>query len=253
MKPEEQFSRNAEDYRHEPLFAEGDDLRWMVDAQPLHGSEDLLDVGCGAGHTALAFAPFVRNCVGVDVTEAMVRVAAALRADRGRQNVSFQVGAAEALPFPSGAFDLVTCRFAAHHFADVRAALAEVARVLRPRGAFLLVDHVAPEDEALDAFINRLDRTRDPSHVREHRLSEFRSRFVAAGLSCDVLRLWDLRLDFENWIRRARATPEAEARLVALFRTAPAPCRSTFGLELDAAGRPRAFRLHCALLHGAKA
>lgn len=168
VKPEDQFNKNADDYRDEPLFAEGEDLKWMLGSGALSGTEELLDVGCGAGHAAMAFAPFVRRCVGIDVTAAMVRAATALAAGKGLKNVDFLVGAAEELPLPSGGFDLVTCRFAAHHFENIRAALSQVARVLRPGGAFLLVDHYAPEDQVLDAFINELDRTRDPSHVREY-------------------------------------------------------------------------------------
>lgn len=83
------------------------------------------------------------------------------------ENVRFQQGTAESLPFPDDSFDIITCRYAAHHFSDVRKAVREVARVLKQDGRFLLVDHYAPEDPVLDEFVNHLNRLRDPSHVRE--------------------------------------------------------------------------------------
>jgi len=47
---------------------------------------------------------------------------------------------AEQMPYDSAAFDLVTCRVAAHHFSDIPAFVREVARVLKAGGSFLLID-----------------------------------------------------------------------------------------------------------------
>ena len=65
---------------------------------------------------------------------------------RGLSNITFAEMPAEKLPFPDASFDLVTCRTAPHHFADVPAFVAEVARVLRPGGVFGLVDNISPAD-----------------------------------------------------------------------------------------------------------
>jgi ubiquinone/menaquinone biosynthesis C-methylase UbiE len=247
-----QFSRNATDYRDEPLFAEGEDLRRMVESIPLSGMERVLDVATGAGHTALAFAPHVHRCIGIDLTEAMVRVAAQLARDRGVDNVEFVTGDAENLPFPDETFDVVSCRFAVHHFPDARTAIREVARVLKPGGAFLLVDHYAPEDDELDAFVNELDRLRDPSHVRENRLSEYRWWFAESGLCYDEKLKWDLRLQFDNWVERARTPMDKRRELAQRLRTAPIAARETYRIELTDAGEPVSFCLKCALVHGTK-
>lgn len=182
ISSQEQFSKNAEKYRDEPLFSEGEDLRRMVKSVSLSGTERLLDIGTGAGHTTLAFAPHVEMCVGIDLTEKMVRVASEMAVNRSVSNVQFQVGDAENLPFEEASFDLVTCRFAAHHFPDLKKAVGEIARVLKPGGIFLLVDHYAPEETELDVFVNQLNRLRDPSHVRESSLSEWRDLLTQHGL-----------------------------------------------------------------------
>ncbi|PTQ56523.1 MAG: SAM-dependent methyltransferase [Candidatus Carbobacillus altaicus] len=64
-----QFGQNAQQYRDDPLFAAGEDLEHMITVAQPGKEERLLDVGTGAGHTALAFAPYVNQCIGLDVTE----------------------------------------------------------------------------------------------------------------------------------------------------------------------------------------
>mgnify|MGYP001321515107 CR=1 FL=1 len=250
---QQQFGQNAQKYRDEPLFATGEDLGHMIGVAQPGGNERLLDIGTGAGHTALAFAPHVRQCIGLDLTEEMVQTATQLASQRGIQNVAFQVGDADALPFPAVSFDLVTCRLAAHHFPDPAKALHEAARVLKPGGHLLLLDHYAPEDPELDQFINELDRTRDPSHVREYTLREWEQFFIQAGLACQIILRPDLELDFEKWVERAQTPPEARVRLIQMMQTASPICRETFSILLDTQGQPISFCLKTALFVGEKA
>ena len=67
----------------------------------------------------------------------MLEVARAAAAREGRA-IEWRQGAAERLPFADGEFDLVTCQFALMFFTDRAAALAEMARVLRPGGRLAL-------------------------------------------------------------------------------------------------------------------
>ena len=245
-----QFSQNVLDYRDSVLFAEGEDLRKMVDSVPLVGHERVLDLGTGAGHTALAFSHFVSECVGMDLTEAMVEVATRLADERGISNVKFQVGDAENIPFPSDTFDVVTCRFASHHFGDIKKAIQEISRVLKPDGTLILVDHYSPENDGLDLFVNHLDRLRDPSHVREYRLSEYRLLFEDSAMEYKELSTWDLTLDFQDWVERARTPESMRNQLVAHLQGASEMCRDEFHVQLNDDGTTSSFCLKCALLQG---
>jgi ubiquinone/menaquinone biosynthesis C-methylase UbiE len=69
------------------------------------------------------------------------------------------VARAEDLPFEDGSFDVVTCRIAAHHFADVRKAVAEMARVTQR--LLVIEDNVFRGENVEEA-----ERLRDPTHVR---------------------------------------------------------------------------------------
>ncbi|WP_054949493.1 class I SAM-dependent methyltransferase [Numidum massiliense] len=248
-----QFAKNATDYRDEKFFASGDDLQMMVKAVPLTGNEKLLDIGTGAGHTALAFAPFVAEGIGLDITEEMVRVATAYAKTDGTANVTFRQGDAEQLPFPDATFDIVTCRMAAHHFPQVEKAVREISRVLKPGGHFLLVDHYAPEAPLLDRFINTLDKLRDPSHIREYTLSEWRALFATGSFAYREVAKWDLPLNVSDWLARARTPSERRQQVVTLFKSdMPPQCRETFCLSFDGDGNPHTFCLKAVLLHGLK-
>ena len=168
---EAQFSAAAAAYATSGVHAGGPDLEAMLIAADAHGTERVLDLGCGAGHTALFFAPHVAEVHALDLSEPMLEQGRRLAAERSLSNLHWHCGEAESLPFPDAHFDLVTSRQSAHHYEDLDRALAEVARVLKPGGKFLVVDSVAPEDHAGDTFLNTFEILRDASHVRDHRVS----------------------------------------------------------------------------------
>src|SRR5436305_2281118 len=87
----------------------------------------ILDVGCGDGRIASLYA--APEVVCVDSSPAAVDAAAA----RGLET---ELADAQALPFPDGSFDAVTCNHLLYHVQDVDAVLAEFVRVLRPGGRF---------------------------------------------------------------------------------------------------------------------
>lgn len=240
-----QFGDVAAQYATSPIHASGPDLEAMLAAVPLTGGERLLDAGCGAGHTALAFAPRVAEVVAVDLTEPMLAQARRLAAGRGLTNVTFQQGDIEDLPFPDASFDIVTSRYSAHHYPHPAAALREVARVLRPGGACLLVDVVAPDDPAQDTFLNAIELLRDPSHVRDHTAAQWLALLTGAGLRAEALGRWPLRLAFEAWVRRMNTPARSIAALRGLLAGAPAEVRAAFAIEPDGS-----FTVPVALLRG---
>ncbi len=239
----------AAEYARAPLFASGDDLAWLVEAAALTGRERVLDLGTAAGHTALILAPRAALIVGLDPAPAMLRQAQRLAAARGIAPLVWVVAPADPLPFDAGSLDLVTCRLAAHHFPDLPGTLYEVERVLKPGGRLLVVDTIAPEDDALDEFINAVEIARDPSHAHDYRLSEWAEALRGFGLRYELLRQWALPLDFATWTARVGAPPAAIARLETLFDGATPAAIEVFRIVPPPA---RSFCLHAALFVATK-
>lgn len=106
--------------------------------------EKVLDVGCGPGTVAILMAKKVApngEVVGIDASLDMIE--AARRKVKGKDSLArFEPAAIEALPFPDDTFDLATSTFMLHHLPDdvQRQGLAEVRRVLKPGGRFIILD-----------------------------------------------------------------------------------------------------------------
>ena len=87
------------------------------------------------------------------------------------------------LPFPDDSFDVVSCRFAFHHFVDPVAVLGEMVRVCRPGGRVVVIDVAANPDPDKAAAFNRMEVLRDPSHVRALPRAELEGLFAEVGLA----------------------------------------------------------------------
>ena len=96
------------------------------------GPGRLLDVGCGGGSHAVAFADHGWSVVGVDISRAQLELAR-------RRGVAVVEADAAALPFENGGFDAAVSLFTHTDVDDFAAVLREVARVLRPNGTFVYV------------------------------------------------------------------------------------------------------------------
>ena len=189
----EPWSGRAQAYVESDAHREGEDLDLLVEWAA--GGTTALDVATGGGHVARGL-----RKGGLDVQSC--DPAPGLRAD-----VSCR---AESLPFKDDAFDVVACRTAAHHFSDVRAAVAEMARVSRNR--VLIVDTLHMGDDVEEA-----EALRDPSHVRNYTEAEWRGFVDEAGLRLEELRVLEHSFDFGAWLERTGCSGEAAAQVEVLL------------------------------------
>lgn len=176
------FGQRAAYYVSSATHTDPQVLARVVSLAAPRSDELAMDIGTGAGHTAFALAPLVGAVLGLDLTPEMLAEAEALRVSRGLANVDWVQAEAHCLPVADGSLDIVTCRRAAHHFADIHLALVEMRRALKPGGRLVIDDRSAPEDPALDALLNELDRLHDHSHVREYQPGEWAAMLERAGL-----------------------------------------------------------------------
>ncbi len=228
-----QFGPAAEAYLASAVHAQGEDLASLIEFLAPRETETILDLGCGVGHTLRKVAPRVRLAFGADATPGMLAGARSLMAQEQITNVALVVTTAESLPFLDGSFDGVACRLAAHHFTDVAKAFREVARVLRAGGRFVLSDNYAPDDPALDGWINGLEALRDPSHVREHTIAEWRALLERAGFRVTAEARSVTVLETEPWLARSRTPDDRAQEVREMLRTAPVDARRVFDVRPD--------------------
>jgi SAM-dependent methyltransferase len=187
------WSERAALYRDSAAHREGPDLDVLVGWAE---GGTALDVATGGGHLARRLRETGHEVVSCDPAPGM-------RAD--------VVCHAEDLPFADGSFDVVACRIAAHHFADLRAAMSEMARV--SRSLVLVVDNLYGGEHTEEA-----ERLRDPTHVRCYSEAEWRSVFAGVGLGVEDVRLFPARIELEPWLERAGCAGEEAKRVVELLR-----------------------------------
>ena len=123
----------------------------------LRPGERVVDVGCGAGFDSLIAARMVGaagQVIGVDMTPAMLGKARRSAREAAFDNVEFHQGFAEELPVPDGWADVVISNGVLNLTPDKSAALAEMARVLKPDGRLqigdILVQRAVPDDAKAD-------------------------------------------------------------------------------------------------------
>jgi ubiquinone/menaquinone biosynthesis C-methylase UbiE len=233
-----QFGATAGAYTSSAGHSDRSALSALVALAAPQTTDGVLDIATGAGHTALAFAPHVRAVVAYDLTEAMLQETAKNAADRSLTNVVTRQGPAERLPFADAAFEIVTVRLASHHFADNAAAVREMARVAKPGGRVVIVDNYSPEDESLDALLQKLETLRDASHVRSYRLSVWRKLLHDAGLTLqrevtEHYREHARGMNFNEWVRRSKTPPDRVAHLREIFEHPSPELRDLLHIEPD--------------------
>ena len=187
-----------------------------------------IDLGTGAGFTAFAVAGVADRVVASDVTEPMLRQAQRLGRERGISNLGLSQNAAEALPFADASIDLVTSRVSAHHFRDFEKALDETLRVLKKGGSLLMADSIAPEDDAICDWMNRIELRRDFSHVENRQISTISKMLEKRGFNVvenDYPRIY---LRFNEWTARTKVSTEETESLRQDFLEAPTATREAF-------------------------
>ena len=218
---QQRFSKFSQSYVTSPPHAKGPELDRLVEIAQPQPDWRMLDIATGGGHTALKFAPFVKQVIATDITPKMLDAAQTFITSQGIENVVYEYADAEDLPFEAKQFDLITCRIAPHHFPDCPRFVREAARVLKSGGKLLVQDHVSPEDEQSARYVDAFQKLRDPSHSRTYSESEWVGMFREADLEVIHTEQIIKRHEFLPWVERQRCAPDVIQRLVSMIKEAP--------------------------------
>ena len=230
---DQQFGPRAAAYLHSAVHASGQDLDCMAQLVGERPAAIALDMGCGGGHAAFRLAGQVAKVVAYDLSAPMLAAVAQEAGRRGIDNIVTKQGAAETLPCPTESFDVVVTRYSAHHWHALEAGLAQMRRTLKQDGLGIFMDVVSPEAALLNTWLQTMELLRDPSHVRNASLTEWKRLLQTAGFAVEQIHTFRLRLDFDTWIERMQTPPVHAAAIRSLQQRADEQVRSYFALEED--------------------
>ena len=177
---------------------------YFVDRIAASGKEHVLEVAAGTCICGRALAPHVKAMTCLDLTESMLEQGKKLAKESGIQNISFEVGNAEELPYEDETFDLVITRLSLHHFVHPDKPFQEMTRVLKKGGKLVVWDMEATTEE-LRAIDDAIETLRDPSHTRILSRNEFEQLFAKDfDLQCEEATL--IPVNLKSWMELT-ATP----------------------------------------------
>ena len=210
----EQFTRQAEPFARLPGHL--DAIAHLIDLCEAGADDTVLDVGCGPGLLACAFAKVTAHVTGIDMTSRMITLARQQQREAGLHNMTWCEGVARDLPYDNASFSIVVSRYMFHHVVDPAAVLREMYRVCRPGGRVLVADPVLPAAH-VDAF-NAMERMRDPSHTAALSTEAFDALFRRADLTRVRRSGYDIDMALEAQLAASFPAPGDDERLRQLFQ-----------------------------------
>lgn len=194
-------------------------LDLLVDLARPTSRDRVLDYATGAGMAGFIVAPDVASVEAADELPEMLEEGMRLAAELGLVNVAFTLVDLHALPYKDGTFSLVVCQNAFHLLPEPGTALAELGRVLAPRGRVVILDAVV--DETTDKAFNEIARLREPAHRRHYRADEFETTVAAAGFSVAGRGSVRSTIDLDYWLQAAAVPPPKAALIRGRFKALP--------------------------------
>ncbi|TYQ28911.1 methyltransferase domain-containing protein [Pseudanabaena sp. UWO311] len=212
----DQFTRQAIPFTQLYAHSNQESLDLLVEMAGVSDRDTVLDVACGSGIVACAFAKVADRVTGIDITPAMLEQASVLAAQKGLKNLSWQQGDIEKLPFPDESFSIVMSRYAFHHFLQPDVVMSEMMRVCR-RGGRVLVADVALPQEKVEAY-DRLEKLRDPSHTHALTLEEFSQLVANYNLQNVSWKFYKVELELDQQLAASFPNLGDKDRIRQIFR-----------------------------------
>lgn len=127
----------------------GIDIQWRKKVLKLVSDKNpqtILDIATGTGDLAILMAKTkAPKIIGADISEGMMEVGRKKVAEKGLSDrITLQYGDSENLPFPDGTFDAITVAFGIRNFETLEKGLAEILRVLKQGGIFVILETSVP-------------------------------------------------------------------------------------------------------------
>lgn len=187
----DQFTQQAVPFSQ--MASQSEEL--LLEFSGVKRNDTVLDVACGPGIVACAFATRAKHVTGIDLTPAMLEQAKKRQQKYQLENLTWQLGDVLPLPFADAAFSMVITRYTFHHFLDPLAVCKEMRRVCQPGGTVMVVDATPPAEK--EVAYNFVEKLKDPSHVRALPEAELLDLIKTAGVKEIKTERYPFEVEFE--------------------------------------------------------
>lgn len=212
---QEQFTKQSETFGK--IAGHHNGLEMIVSMCNAQSHDTVLDVACGPGIVGCAFAPKVKSVVGIDVVPSMIHKAMARQQSHGYQNMRWDMGDVNPLPYANESFSMAVTRYSFHHLLYPAMVLKEMMRVTKPGGKVALID-VYVTDHQQARFYDKMEKLRDPSHVRALLLSELGGLMRKSNLIDIQTDFYRLDVDLEEQLRASFPNPGDDEKIRRMVR-----------------------------------
>lgn len=226
-----QFGDKAQNYRLSPTHSNKDDLKRMIEILKPDSKSVGLDIATGAGHTAVTLAKYIEKVIAIDITPQMLKQANELSNSLNINNIDFEIGDVHNLKYEDNSFDIITCRYAAHHFYNIKMALNEVYRVLKPNGKLYILDCSVYNLKECREKINKIELLRDNSHVWSYSLDQWEQMLTDINLSIYYSNVLESKYILPQWFDRMGTPAQNREEIFNILSRLSRKCRIHYNFD----------------------
>lgn len=189
------WATRAKKYNNLEWASKGDYLHTFLNIGQFHESDHALDIGTGTGIIAHTVSPFVKNVVGVDISEEMLK-----RAENPAfKNISWMRMYAHDLKFKDQTFNKITARMVFHHIIDhTQAAMKECYRVLKKDGIMVFSEGVPPTKHVKTFYTEMFKLKEDRITFMEEDLTNLMKKAGFKKIQKKIY--WARHSSIRNWL-----------------------------------------------------
>ncbi len=212
----EQFTRQAVPFADMPEHSQESAFQLMLESAGVTSRDTVLDVACGPGLVACAFAARAARVTGIDITPAMIDKARQVQKEKRLTNVEWNNADVLPLPYGDESFSMVITRYSFHHFLDPFQVFAEMHRVCKQDGVLMVVD-VAISPQKRGAY-DHLEKLRDSSHTSACTPEELLGMAERLKLARVTTHWYRLEMELERQLAASFPRPGDDETIRALMR-----------------------------------
>lgn len=232
-KIQQNFGKNASNYRYSSVHNDPVDLDRMVKLLNPQLEDKVLDVATGAGHTAIKIAGYIKKVVAIDITREMLSQAKKQSDEKGIDNIEFCIEDVHNMKFADNTFDIVASRLAAHHFSNIKNALKEMCRVLKPGGKLYILDCSVVDGDESEKMYNKIEFLRDSSHVYSYSSRLWNEMLKELPLKVQKTNFYKLRYELPMWFDRMGATSKNRDEIFKILNNLSGKTKKEYSFSND--------------------